>query len=218
MSRDASKKRALVLDPSERASETIFGVLMAMSFTGSLSVATAGHQDARTMAIAALGSNLAWGLTDAVMYLIDTATTRNRLVELVRRVRTTPDAAEADALIADSIPEKLADAAGPKVFEVIRIHLLKLPELHAGLDGDDYRGAVGVGLLVVGATLPVVIPFMVMDSVQAALRVSNGLALVTLFLSGWIMGQYASGSPWRAGLAMVAVGSALVAAITALGG
>jgi hypothetical protein len=218
MSNDRSKRRAPVLDPSERASETIFGVLMAVSFTGTLSVATAGHQDAQTMAVAALGSSLAWGLTDAVMYLIDTGTTRNRLVELVRQVRTTPDAAKADALIADAIPERLADAAGPKVFEAIRVHLLKLPELHAGLEGDDFRGAIGVGLLVVAATLPIVVPFFAFDSVTTALRVSDGIALVTLFLSGWIMGRYASGTPWLAGVTMVAIGSALVAAITALGG
>jgi hypothetical protein len=34
--------RARVLDPIERTSEVIFGLLMAMTFIGSLSVATAG--------------------------------------------------------------------------------------------------------------------------------------------------------------------------------
>ena len=44
-----------VLDPIERASEAIFGVLMAVSITGSLSVATAGRQEIRTLLITALG-------------------------------------------------------------------------------------------------------------------------------------------------------------------
>jgi hypothetical protein len=215
---DTSRKREPVLDPSERASEVIFGVLMAVSFTGTLSVATAGHGDARTMALAALGSNLAWGLTDAVMYLIDTGTSRNRVVELVRRVRTAPDAAQADALIADAVPEKLAAIAGPNVYEAIRVHVLKLPELHGGLDADDFRGAVGVALLVVAATVPIVVPFALIDTVAVAVRVSNAIALVTLFVSGWVMGRYAYGKPWRAGLTMAALGSVLVAAIIALGG
>jgi hypothetical protein len=141
MSSDLSRKRAPVLKPTDRASETIFGVLMAVSFTGTLSVATAGAQDVRMMAIAALGSSIAWGLTDAVMYLIDTETARNRLVELVRHVRTTPDAAKADALIAAAIPERVADAAGPRVFEAIRVHLLKLPEPQA--EFDDIKALVG---------------------------------------------------------------------------
>jgi hypothetical protein len=215
---DTSRKPALVLDPSERASEVIFGVLMAVSFTGTLSVATAGHGDARTMALAALGSNLAWGLTDGVMYLIDTGTSRNRVVALVRRVRTTPDPAQADALIADAVPDRLAAVAGPNVFEAIRVHLLKLPDLHGGLDADDYRGALGVALLVVVATIPIVVPFVMIDTVTTAMRVSNALALVTLFVSGWVMGRYACGNPWRAGLTMAALGSVLVAAIIALGG
>ena len=213
-----ASQRAPVLDPTDRASETIFGVLMALSFTGTLSVTTAGHQDARTMALAALGSNLAWGLTDAVMYLIDTDVTRNRLVELVKHVRATPDPAKAEALIADAVPERLADAVGPRVFEAIRVHLLNLRDLRAGLDADDYRGAGETGLLVILATLPIVLPFFVMDNVLVALRVSNGVALATLFLSGWVMGRYASGTPWRAGLAMIAIGIALVLGIIALGG
>ena len=170
------------------------------------------------MALAALGSNLAWGLTDAVMYLIDTDVTRNRLVELVKHVRATPDPAKAEALIADAVPERLADAVGPRVFEAIRVHLLNLPDLRAGLDADDYRGAGETGLLVILATLPIVLPFFVMDNVLVALRVSNGVALATLFLSGWVMGRYASGTPWRAGLAMIAIGIALVLGIIALGG
>jgi VIT1/CCC1 family predicted Fe2+/Mn2+ transporter len=152
------------------------------------------------------------------MYLIGTATTRNRLAALVTQVRTTPDASKAEAQIADAIPERLADAAGPKVVEAIRGHLLKMPQPRAGLGGDDYRGASSVALLVVSATLPSVIPFMVLDRVSVALRVSSGVALVTLFVSGWIMGRYASGSPWLAGLTIVAIGSALLAAIIALGG
>jgi Trk-type K+ transport system membrane component len=54
------EKPARVLDPIERVSEVIFGLLMAMTFIGSLSVATAGREEVRTMMITALGCNLAW--------------------------------------------------------------------------------------------------------------------------------------------------------------
>ena len=58
----AGNGRERVLDPIERVSEVIFGLLMAMTFIGSLSVATAGREEVRTMMITALGCNLAWGL------------------------------------------------------------------------------------------------------------------------------------------------------------
>src|SRR5690349_18016843 len=53
-------ERAPVLDPVERITEVIFGLLMAMTFTGTISVSTAAQAAERTMMIAALGCNLAW--------------------------------------------------------------------------------------------------------------------------------------------------------------
>jgi hypothetical protein len=48
-------------------SEIVFGVLMARSVTGSLSVATTGSGGIHTVLVTAIGCNLAWCLTDAVM-------------------------------------------------------------------------------------------------------------------------------------------------------
>jgi hypothetical protein len=63
---DGRTKRGRVLDPVERASEAIFGVLMAVSIMGALSVTTGGSQDARATLLMALGCNVAWGFTDAL--------------------------------------------------------------------------------------------------------------------------------------------------------
>ena len=94
-----SNEREPLLDPIDRVSEIVFGVLMALSFTGALSVATAGRQEVRTMMFTALGCNLAWGLVDAVMCLIRTATERRRKVTLLARLRATQDKPEAHHLI-----------------------------------------------------------------------------------------------------------------------
>jgi VIT1/CCC1 family predicted Fe2+/Mn2+ transporter len=67
-----------VLDPVERVSEVVFGVLMAMTFIGALNVAEAGEGDVRKVLVAALGCNIAWGLTDAIMYLVAHLTERSR--------------------------------------------------------------------------------------------------------------------------------------------
>ena len=51
-----------MLDPVEHITEVVFGLLMAMTFTGTISVATADQAaQERSMMIAALGCNLAWG-------------------------------------------------------------------------------------------------------------------------------------------------------------
>ena len=59
-----------VLEPVERLSEILFGLIMALTVTSAVSVATADDMQIRTMLIAALGCNLAWGIIDAGMYLM----------------------------------------------------------------------------------------------------------------------------------------------------
>jgi hypothetical protein len=171
-----------VLDPVQRVSETIFGLLMAMTFIGSVNVATAGQQEVRTALVAALGCNLAWGLVDAVMYLVTTLTERTRRRTLLAR-------------------EGRANAAGA-----------------SGLHLGDFRGALGVFLLVTAATFPLVVPFLVFAQLAPALHASRGVALAMLFVGGWMLARHAGGNPWLAGFGLAAVGALLVAAIMALGG
>jgi hypothetical protein len=62
--------RRRLLDPLDRISEVMFGLIMAVTIVGSLSIATAGRTEVRTVLIGALGCNIAWGLVDAVMYVL----------------------------------------------------------------------------------------------------------------------------------------------------
>ena len=219
MSNAGDEKPAPVLDPIDRVSEVIFGLLMALTFTGSLSVATAGREDVRTMMIAALGCNLAWGLADAVMYLVRTVTERTRKRTLLAQLRAA-DAAAGQRLVADALPPRIADTVEPAALEAMRRRLVELPSEPARslLGARDFKGALGVFLLVVLATFPVVIPFLVFRETALALRVSNALSLAMLFIAGWALARYAGGSPWRGGAAMAATGAVLIAAIIALGG
>lgn len=213
------EKRARVLDPVDRVSEVIFGLLMAMTFVGSLSVASAGHEEVRTMMITALGCNLAWGLVDAVMYLVRTATARTRDHTLLTGLRGA-DAVTGQGLIAQALPPLLAAASGTQGLELIRRGLAELPPLprRPRLGWNDYVGALGTFVLVVLATFPVVVPFMVLDDAALAVRVSNGIALAMLFVGGCILARYSGGNPWRSGVAIALTGAALMAAIMALGG
>src|SRR6186997_2876419 len=80
-----------VLDPIERTSEVLFGVIMALTFTGSISVAEAGREDIREVLVGAIGCNLAWGLVDAVMYLMAAFVARAReamTLQALRQVQT----------------------------------------------------------------------------------------------------------------------------------
>jgi VIT1/CCC1 family predicted Fe2+/Mn2+ transporter len=86
------------------------------------------------------------------------------------------------------------------------------------LSGTDWRGALGVFLLVFVSTFPVAIPFIVMDDATRAMRASNGIAVAMMFVAGVAYGRAVGWSPWAVGLFMVALGSVLVAMTIALGG
>ena len=209
-----------VLNPIERVSEVLFGLIMVLTFTGSLSVAEAGRDDVRTMLVGALGCNVAWGIIDAMLYLMGSIAGKSQGLMTYMAVRKTTDPHKAQRLIADALPPVVASIMEPAELETMRRRLLQLPEPpdRAHLSKDDWVGSVGVFLFVFVSTFPVVIPFIFMHNVRPALRVSNAIAIVMLFLTGYAFGSMIGRSPWLVGVAMVILGSILVGMTMALGG
>ena len=207
-----------VLEPIERLSEILFGLIMALTITGAVSVATADRLAIRTMLLAALGCNLAWGIIDAGMYLMARLGERGRNALAVRAVRATVNREDAHRIITDELPPLLAQAFQPTQLELIRERIKKIPASDVRLTGRDWRGALGVCILVILSTFPVVIPFIVIADARLALRISNALAVILLFLCGFLFGRYAGLQPLATGLVMVGVGVALVGIAIALEG
>jgi hypothetical protein len=92
-----------VLDPIDRNSEILFGLFMVLTFTGTLSVTSAGPKEVREMLVAALGCNIAWGLVDGVMFVLRSVVTRARQALLWRQVVASRRPDEAHGLIAQEI-------------------------------------------------------------------------------------------------------------------
>ena len=220
MKSTGEQKRARVLDPVERVTEVIFGLFMAMTFTGTISVATAGQEAERTMMFAALGCNLAWGLADAMMYLLRTLIERTRNCTLRANLCGATDAAAGQALIADALPPRLAAVVGTDELESLRRRVLEYPSMpmQPRLDWKDFKGAIGVFLLVVLSTFPLVVPFMLLDQTALAVRLSNLVGLGVLFIAGWVLAKYAGAKPWLGAIALTVIGAVLITAIIALGG
>ena len=209
-----------VLDPMERISETLFGLIMALTFICSLGVATAGNIKIQTMLIGALGCNLAWGIVDGGLYLLARINERGGRILTLRAVRQAPDPETAQRAVAEALPPELASILPPEQVELLRQKLQQLPEPSGGprLTRRDWIGALGLCLLSFVATFPVVIPFVFLSDAKFALRVSYAVAIAMLFCCGYAFGVHSGIKPWAAGLSMVAVGSALVGIAVALGG
>jgi hypothetical protein len=207
-----------VLDPLERGSEILFGVVMVLTFTSSIGVVQADEAETRAILAGAVACNLAWGLVDAVMYLLAGFMTRARSLATLRAVRqASPE--EAHRLILGALPTPVADELAAPEVEVLRLRLVAQREPDpVRLGARDFLGALGVFLLVSVSTFPVVLPFVIVTEPRAALRTSNAIAGIMLFVTGWALGIHAGRPGWRTGLGLVAAGAVLVAVTMALGG
>jgi len=209
-----------VLEPAERIAEILFGLIMALTVTGATSVVTADRFQIRTMLIAALGCNVAWGIIDAGMYLMARLAERGSNALLLREVRDAADHESANRIIADALPPPLVSIFQPLQLDLIREGLRRIPdsETRPRLTGRDWLGALGVCIVVILSTFPVVIPFIVIADGRLALRISNALAVISLFLCGVLFGRHTGLQPLATGLIMVGVGIALVTIAVTLGG
>src|SRR5215813_1982211 len=104
MSDESIQSSKRVLEPHERIAEVLFGLIMVLTFTGSLSVAEAGREDVRTMLIGALGCNIAWGVIDGVLFLMGCLAERGRNLATLHGVRRASDPAVAHRLIVEALP------------------------------------------------------------------------------------------------------------------
>jgi VIT1/CCC1 family predicted Fe2+/Mn2+ transporter len=213
-------ERYLVIEPMERISEVLFSVIMALTFTLTVGIATADNLKVRTMLIAALGCNLSWGVIDAGVYLLTRLHDQGRRIRAVRAMREAPDPAAAQRAIVDALPPLLASALTPGEPELMRQRLRQLPEPpgHPGLTRHDWLGVLAVCLLSFLATFPIVIPFILIGDARSALRASNAVAIAMLFVCGYAFGDRTGLRPWLAGLTMVVAGGAFVGVAVALGG
>jgi len=209
-----------VLEPYDRISEVLFGLIMVLTFTGSLSVAESGRADVRLMLIGALGCNIAWGIIDAILYLMGCLSERGQGIRALRSLHQAGTPEEAHRVIKGVLPPLVASVFEPAEFEAMRRKLLLLPAPtgSARLQRDDWLGAGAVFLWVFAITFPVAVPFIFMHDIAPAMRVSNAVAITLLFLTGAAFGRVVEYRPWVTGLCMVVLGSVLVTITMALGG
>jgi hypothetical protein len=209
--------------PSERLGNLFLGLVMVLTFTlGSGATVSEGEGATRQLLLQVVGCNVAWGLISGIMFLIDTRFDRGRVPRLIRAVQQADGDEEAREVVEDELDGSLEEIASAEERERLYRHIVErarkaeLPRTKSR--HDDLLGALGVFLLVMVTTVPAVLPFLVIPDRLIALRVSNALLVVLLFLIGYWGGRQTNANPWRAGLGMMLVGVAVVAVAAALGG
>ncbi|MBL8002086.1 MAG: VIT1/CCC1 transporter family protein [Flavobacteriales bacterium] len=208
------------LDPLDRATEALFGIIVTLTFTGTLGVLNAGREEVRAMWQAALACNFAWGVVDACFYLMGAITERGRRFKLVQRLRSSKEDDLVVRAFSEVMPGRLVGLMTPEERASLRDRIASLPDSsrEPWLTAADLKGALAVMLWVFTVTLPVVLPFFFMENTRAALRASNVIAIALLALIGWRLARHTGFHMLRTILYLVLFGILMVAITIALGG
>jgi hypothetical protein len=212
------------LDPASSLGEIMFGLIMTLTFTlgAGIIIEDEGREGARDLLIALIGCNIAWGIIDAAMYLVNELFTRGKRRRVAEAVRSAKDEPASVAVVANELDALLEgvgdDAERQALYSRVAAKVRTADIKPNRLTGADFMGAFTSFWLVVIASLPAAIPFLIWDDARFALRVSNGILLAFLFFCGYKWARYTLGNPWTAGLVFLAGGFGLVAVAIALGG
>jgi hypothetical protein len=212
------------LDPASSLGEIMFGLIMTLTFTlgAGIIIDDEGREGARDLLIALIGCNIAWGVIDAAMYLMTELFTRGKRRRVAEAVRSAPDQSGGVAVVANELDQYFEDVADAAERDALynrvatKVRTAEIPPNR--LTKADFMGAFTSFWLVVIASAPAAIPFLIWDDARFALRVSNAILLVFLFFCGFNWARYTLGNPWTAGLIFLAGGFGLVAMAIALGG
>jgi hypothetical protein len=208
------------LDPISRISEVLFGLIMVLSFTGSISVVSDGKAEIKDLLWAALGCNLAWGIIDAVFYLMSRFFEKGHGYSVLKKLKSTTDKTEGRKLLTDELPPVISAILKPEELNQLQERLISLEDIpkSALINWSELRTAFMILLLVFTCTFPVALPFIFINNTASALRFSNVIALLILFIGGFSVGKYAGFRPTMSGIAILVLGIILVAITMALGG
>jgi len=212
------------LDPGDALGEVLFGLIMVLSFTaGARLLLTEEQFDSTELVVGAVGCNIAWGVIDAVLFVLGSLFYRSRRARFYRTLKKARDEREALARIQDEFgfedePIAILPEDRARLHDAILTLTARAAPPRARLMRQDFPAALLVFLLVSATALPGVIPFLLLNDSNLALRVSNTVLVLLLFLGGYGWGHYTDASPWRVGVAVMVLGIAMVLVAVALGG
>ena len=212
------------LDPGSHMGEALFGLIMTLTFTlgADLVIQEEGREGTRQMLIGILGCNLAWGIIDGVLYVLACAFERGRVQRIGYEVRKARNPDQARRLVAGELDELLAPLTDPQqrdaLYSAIVQRVKTEPTLPEPITREDLLAGLESGLLVFGCSIPAVLPFLVFDQPQVALRVSNTILLALMYYLGYRHARHTLARPWIAGFVFLLAGLFLVVLTIRLGG
>jgi VIT1/CCC1 family predicted Fe2+/Mn2+ transporter len=170
--------------------EVIYGVIIAMTFTSVLRE-TPGVLDVvmYRVALTALFCCIAWGLADGLFYFWERSyiiRQENRIIELSKSAENGPAVSLVGEQLDDTILRNIPGEQRTQLYQ-------KLVQFLSGVSAREKLSMRDSGTIIGGtfirsacAGLVVVTPFFLIHDVELALKISNLLGILLLFLVGYV--------------------------------
>jgi VIT1/CCC1 family predicted Fe2+/Mn2+ transporter len=212
------------LDPGDALGEVMFGIIMTLTFTvGARYFMVRGEFDRNELIVGALGCNIAWGIIDAVLFVLGALFFRSQRARFYQSLRGAPDEQSALTAVADQFGLEDEPLAIPAEERARLYQAILAVGRHASpapirVTRDDWTAAFLVFALVTLTAIPSIIPFLVIEDEGIAITVSNTVQVVLLFIAGYRWGAYTAVTPWKVGLTVAALGFGMCMLTVILGG
>ncbi len=195
----------------------VLGFTLIAGFT-----AASEKQGVRTLLLAVLGCNTAWGIIDGALFAWGNLTDRRLQLRFLTSLRSAPNEGEVFSVIGGRLNPLLEPGVGAeeraRFCKAILPVIMRVQLPDAGLTKDDVNGMIAIFMIDVAAVIPAVIPFLFFTEPRIALRVSNGTLIALLFVTGLLWGRRTGFNGYLAGCCAMLLGLALIGAAIALGG
>ena len=209
------------LDPATRLGEVLFGLIMALGITGAVRLSTESVTN-RELFIAILGCNLAWGVVDGVMFAMLEMFERGRRTRIQKAVQS----AATDEMAVEQIAREFHDRLQPfttaeerqSLYRSMLLIIRRMDYEPVRLLQTDILGGIAVSGIILTATMPILLPFVLIEATGTAIAVSNLIAISLLFWLGCQWGRAAGAVPVKVGAGVTCIGILLVLITIALGG
>jgi hypothetical protein len=218
------------LYPHERLVEIIYGLVIALTITSAIRVITGGSTlDVDLMTVTSLGAGVAWGIIDAILYLLVVVFQRHRYSLIAGKLQSAKDEYEGLSMIQEELEDSIVgtlDAEDQKSVYRFVLHAqrrsgdsryIRQPRT-ISISREDLFGSFQIFLAMLLATLVVVFPLWLIEPPHLAVVISNIVAFAVLFIVGFTWAKHTYIRRTMFGAALVVIGAAIVGISLILGG
>ena len=217
--------------PIDALTAAIYSILIVLTFTLAFTVIKRwpGYEEpipegfGTELFFAVLGATVAWALIDGLMLALLSVLARGEKHRFLQALQAADSDEEAVGVIADEFDFVLEPIASEKkrhlLYGDVLDHLRESQPQPVGFQREDFVEALTVALVAIVAAAPSLLPLWLWrDDPLTALRISNIVSFIMLFILGYRWGHYTGANPWKIGSLLVFAGVLLMAIAIPLGG